>query len=334
MHIRLSDPIVGRIAVTDGISEEALLMLRDAGHEIELKHFETSELNEGILSDFDAVVVRSATMMTGDVIRASVSEEGGIKFIGRAGVGVDNIDVEVATELGVIVCNTPGSSTRSVVELTIGHLIASTRNIPRADRTLRNGEWAKATLKGTEIGGKRLGLIGFGKIARGVANIASGMGMEIHVYDPYVDADFIDSAVYTMHNDIDEIFRICTHISIHCNLSDETRHLVNSRRLSLMGGVGADGTECGNHLVSCARGGIIDETAAFDALHSGQLSSLALDVFETEPVDDCPLLHHENFHGTPHIAASTIEAQARISREITAQLLEFFEGERPSSALN
>jgi D-3-phosphoglycerate dehydrogenase len=322
---------MARIAVTDGMSDEAIKMLENEGHVVVLRHYDPDEISSGSLAEFDAVVIRSATKLPEEQISASVKQSGGIRFIGRAGVGVDNIDIEAATKNGIIVCNTPGASTRSVVEITIGHLIASTRNIVTADRTLRDGEWAKKRLRGTEIGGKSLGLIGFGRIARGVAQAASSFGMEIHAYDPFVD----DSAEgVTLHDSVDEIFRNCTHVSIHCNLTDETRNLVNAERISYMPGIGADGIDCGNHIVSCARGGIVDEEAALQALVSGQLRSLALDVFATEPLGQSALLDHDSFHGSPHIAASTMEAQARIGIEMASLLIEFFESGKTSTSLN
>jgi D-3-phosphoglycerate dehydrogenase len=322
---------MARIAVTDGMDVQAIEEIEGAGHVVVSRHFSNEELNGGVLKDFDAVVIRSATKITESVIRASHDSDGGIRFIGRAGVGVDNIDVDVASDMGIIVCNTPSASTRSVVELTIGHFIASTRMISKADRTLREGKWAKNELRGSEIGGKRMGLIGLGRIARGVAEIATSFGMEIHAFDPYVPK--VPNGI-TMHDDLDDVFRNCTHISIHCNLTNETRNLVDSNRISLMPGVGIDGTECGNHIVSCARGGIVDELAAFDALQSGHLTSLALDVYDSEPLGESPLLSVDGFHGSPHIAASTLEAQSRIGSEMASLIIEFFDAGETSTSIN
>ena len=324
---------VGRIAVTDGMADAAVSILESAGHEVVLGHYEVEELRTGALADFDAVVVRSATKMTSEAIEASC-DGGRLGFIGRAGVGVDNIDIMSATTNGVVVCNTPGASTKSVVELTIGHLIASTRFVARADRTLRSGDWAKKNLRGSELGGKRLGLIGFGRIARGVAELAHGFGMEVNAFDPYVSAGQTDELDCLMHDDVDSLFRACTHISIHCNLSEDTHHLVNRERLAMMPDIGADGTACGSHIVNCARGGIVDESAVLDALDSGVLSSAALDVFEVEPAIGNLLLQHERFHGSPHIGAATLEAQNRVGTEMAGLLVAFFNGERPKSAIN
>lgn len=324
---------VGRIAVTDGMADAAVSILESAGHEVVLGHYEVEELRTGALADFDAVVVRSATKMTSEAIEASCGG-GRLGFIGRAGVGVDNIDIMSATTNGVVVCNTPGASTKSVVELTIGHLIASTRFVARADRTLRSGDWAKKNLRGSELGGKRLGLIGFGRIARGVAELAHGFGMEVNAFDPYVSAEQTDELDCLMHDDVDSLFRACTHISIHCNLSEDTHHLVNRERLAMMPDIGADGTACGSHIVNCARGGIVDESAVLDALDSGVLSSAALDVFEVEPAIGNLLLQHERFHGSPHIGAATLEAQNRVGTEMAGLLVAFFNGERPKSTIN
>ena len=288
---------MGRVAVTDGMDEKAIKMITDQGHEVIVKHYTKEELLSGILVDFDAVVVRSATKLTKDVIGASAIDGKGLKFIGRAGVGVDNIDIDAATEKNIVVCNTPRASTKSVVEMTIAHLLASCRNIATADRKLRNGIWAKKELLGTELSGKSLGLIGYGRIAQGVGNIAKALGMDLHAYDPYVPKEIAKKNNCRLHNDVDSIFRMCTHVSIHCNLTEETYHLVNSSRINLMPGIGDDGIDCGNHLINCARGGIVDEVAALEALEIGQLSSLALDVFEKEPAIDNPLFNHENFHG-------------------------------------
>ncbi len=324
---------MGRIAVTDGMAPEAISMLENSGHQVVSHHYSAEELADGVLSEFDAVVVRSATKMTSEAINASC-RGGNLSFIGRAGVGVDNIDLDAATSNGVVVCNTPGASTKSVVELTIGHLLACARFIPKADRSLRRSEWAKKSLKGSELGGKRLGLIGYGRIAQGVGALAQSFGMEVHVYDPYVSQKLAMKLGCTLHSDVDSLFKQCTHISVHCNLTDETKHLVNLDRISMMPRIGADGTECGNHIVNCARGGIVHEESVLEALELGNLTSAALDVFEVEPAIGNPLLEHEGFHGSPHIGAATLEAQSRVGLEMVSNLLTHFDGKKPATALN
>jgi phosphoglycerate dehydrogenase-like enzyme len=222
-----------------------------------------------------------------------------------------------------------------VVELTIGHLLVSARHIATADRTLRLGEWAKKELRGSELAGKRLGFIGFGRIAQGVAKVARALGMKIHAYDPYLPIEVAVEARCILHDEIDDVFQACTHVTVHCNYSQETHHLVNAERIAMMPGIGADGIDCGNHLVNCARGGIVDEDAASAALESGALSTLALDVYESEPLDpDHRLLATATFHGTPHIGASTTEAQHRVGMRIAEQLIDFFSGKTPRHAIN
>jgi len=321
---------MARIAVTDGMAEEAVLMLQDAGHEVSMVDGAPDRILEGSLNGFDAVVIRSATKMNANAIAASNS----LRLIGRAGVGVDNIDTDAATEHEILVCNTPGSSTQSVVELTIGHLLASIRFIPTADRDLRSGEWTKSSLRGSELSGKRIGFIGFGRIAQGVGKVAKALGMELHAYDPYLPAEIADEQQCKLHDDVEDVFRKCTHIAVHCNLTDETHHLVNSHTLSLMPRVGADGIECGTHLVSCARGGIVNEDEVLKALGDGTLSSCALDVFENEPETSHQIIQHPNFHGTPHIGAATHEAQARIGIEMANLIIAFFNGDTPKSVVN
>ena len=321
-----------RVAVTDGMAKEAVKKLEHAGCDVIQGFIEHDDLVNGALGKFDAVIVRSATKISEEMMQASLPR---LKVIARAGVGVDNIDVDAASRLGLPVVNAPRASTQSVVELTIGHLLGSLRFIPRADRSLRSGQWAKKELKGTELFGKRLGLIGFGRIAQGVAKVAQAFGMEIHSYDPYLPLSVAKKVGVTMHKNVDNLFKACTHISVHCNLTDETHHLINQKRINMMPGVDPFNLKCGNHIVNCARGGIVDEDAALVALNSGQLTSLALDVFEHEPVDPAsPLLEHMNFHGTPHIGAATIEAQHRVGLDIAEAVLTVLHGGIADTTVN
>lgn len=321
-----------RVAVTDGMAEEAVKRLENAGCEVFQEFIEHQQLVQGALAEFDAIIVRSATKITEEMLAVSQPR---LKVVARAGVGVDNIDIDAASKIGVPVVNAPRASTQSVVELTVGHLLSSLRFIPRADRSLRSGDWAKKELKGTELYGKRLGLIGFGRIAQGVAAVARAFGMEVHSYDPYLPLSIAKKAGVTMHKNIDNLFKLCTHISVHCNLTEETHHLINQKRIKMMPGVDPFNLACGNHIVNCARGGIVDEDAALEALESGQLSSLALDVFEHEPVDpSSPLLQHQNFHGTPHIGAATIEAQRRVGLDIVDAVLTVLDGGMAETTVN
>ena len=323
---------MARIVVTDGMSDDAVSLLERNGHEVTLKSFTKQELLDGCLSEFDAIIVRSATKLTADVIKSSGDR---LRVVGRAGVGVDNIDLDVASKSGIVVVNAPLASTQSVVELTISHLLASIRHLPKSDRSLRSGKWEKKQMIGTELSGKSLGLIGFGRIAQGVGMVAQSMGMEIHAYDPYLPPKVAKNQNTRLHKDIDSLFRTCTHISVHCNLTDETYHLVNYERMKLMPGKSRLGLKCGNHIVNCARGGIIDEKGLLNALDEEIITSAALDVFEQEPVDSSnKLISHPNFHGTPHIGAATIEAQRRVGIDIANNVMDALNGKNVKSTVN
>ena len=323
---------MARIAVTDGMAPAAVELLEKAGHEVINKPIDLPDLLAGELSNFDAIIVRSATKIPAEVISATGER---LKVIGRAGVGVDNIDIKAAAAAGIPVVNAPRASTQSVVELTIGHLLASLRHLPKANKGMREGKWEKKIMGGTELSGKCLGLIGFGRIAQGVGAVAQAMGMEVHAFDPFLPAKIAKSQNTTLHKSVDTLFKQCTHISIHCNLTDETHHLVNKDRMAMMPGKSRDGIKCGNHVVNCARGGIIDETALLQALEQGVISSVALDVFESEPVaPNYALIQHDNFHGTPHIGAATLEAQARVGRDIANAIMTVLSGAECETTVN
>ncbi|MGB0700554.1 MAG: hydroxyacid dehydrogenase [Candidatus Poseidoniaceae archaeon] len=322
---------MARIAVTDGLSNEAKTLLEKQGHEVVVKFYSESELEKGVLNDFEAVIVRSATKITDLVVKSSPN----LKVIARAGVGVDNIDLAAAGLANIPVVNAPRASTQSVVELTIGHLLSSVRHVAKSDRSMREGKWEKKQFKGSELSGKNLGLVGFGRIAQGVGSIAQSLGMNVHAYDPYLPPKIAKNQNTRLHRSVDTLFSNCTHISIHCNLTEETHHLVNYNRISKMPGKSTDGIQCGNHLVNCARGGIVNESDVLKALNDGILASAALDVFEEEPVPEgYELCQHPNFHSTPHIGASTVEAQKRVGLDIARNVMSILSNKKCDFIVN
>lgn len=327
-----------KVLVTDGLAASALSRLRAAGCVVTEKFLSKDEIRSGGLQGFDVVVIRSATSLSGEDLIHNPS----VKAVLRAGVGVDNIDVQQATALGMLVMNTPTAATQSVVELALGHFLVGARRLVAADRHLQNGLWAKSHLgNGTELAGKRVGFVGFGRIGRALARVLRAMGCEIHAYDPFLLGSAVSSASskkneeVTLHEDCNALFACCTHISVHCNLSDATRRSIGKKQLDLMPGVAPDGTKCGNHLVNCARGGIIDEEAALEALKLGKLATLALDVFEQEPFSSeyaQRLAQAPGCIATPHVGASTIEAQARVGADAAEAILQWIATGRPNPA--
>ena len=300
-----------KILASDGLDQSAVKALEEAGFETVLEHYGPDELPEKI-GAFDALVVRSATKVRKPLIDQAVSS-GRLKLIIRAGVGVDNIDVDYACEKGLTVKNTPNASSASVAELAVGHMFAAARHIHIANVTMRNGEWNKKQYKGIELSGKTLGLIGMGRIARETALRAQALGMQV---------------IYTNrsgHKPEYEPFRHCTldallaesdFISLHLPKPQGEGYLIGERELSLM--------KDGAVLINTARGGLVDEDALCDALDSGKLSAAAVDVFAEEPANNRRLTSHPKVSVTPHIGASTKEAQLRIGREIVDIIKEFF----------
>jgi D-3-phosphoglycerate dehydrogenase len=252
------------------------------------------------------MVVRSATKVTDKVIDAMDT----MKFIVRGGVGLDNIDREAAKKKGIEVTNTPEASSISVAELSIGHMLSLCRHIPRGTSGLKGGKWEKKQLKGCEVFGKTLGLIGMGRIATEVARRASGLGMSVIAYDPYVKSvEGVDVKLVGL----DELLGQADFISLHLPRTDETAHMLGKDQFAKM--------KDGVRLVNCARGGIIDEDALFDALQSGKVAGAAIDVFEKEPATDNKLFTLDNVIGTPHIGASTREGQGRVGSSVAEKIV-------------
>lgn len=299
-----------RLHINDPIDKDAYKMLEDSGKfEITMEYLEKEKLLEAI-PEIEVLLVRSATKVTKEIIETGKN----LKIIARAGTGLDNIDVEAAKEKGIKVLNTPGANSISVAELTIGLMIAASRFIPQGTQSLKEGKWEKKRFKGFELYEKRLGIIGYGKIGREVAKRAKAFDMKIYVYD-VVKPENLEGFVEFV--EFEQLIKSSDYITLHVPFSEKTKHMINKNAFDLM--------KDGAILINAARGGVVDEEALYSALISGKLRAAALDVFEVEPpVDDLrkKLLSLENVIATPHIGASTEEAQKRVGIEIAKKIIE------------
>ena len=308
-----------KILVTDKISEEAIEKLRGK-HEVYFKELRGEELAREI-EEYDALMVRSATKVTKEIIENAKK----LKVIGRAGIGVDNIDVEAASNKGIIVVNSPTGTTRSVAELAVAFMFALARKICYGDAKMRKGIWAKKEMEGIELQGKIIGLIGSGNIAQEVAKIANALGMNVIVYSPNCSEEKAKKMGAKLKR-IEEIFRESDFVSIHTPKTKETYHMVNEKLLSLM--------KKSAYLINCSRGGVVDEEALYKMLKEKRIAGAAIDVYEKEPPEASPLFELENAIFTPHIGASTVEGQIRAGIICAEQILKVLDGEEPDYWVN
>jgi D-3-phosphoglycerate dehydrogenase len=298
-----------RVLVGDRVDASALEAVRAAGHEVvEKVGLQGAELAEA-LRGFDALLVRSATRVTGEVLRAAPT----LRVVVRAGTGLDNVDVEAARERGVAVHNTPAANSVSVAELVLGLLLAFERHVVDAATLLRQGRWEKTRLQGHEIAGRRLGLVGFGRVAREVALRARAFQMQVWAHDPLISSWPADFA-WVKGVELGELLAASDVVSLHVPLDERTRGLIGSEELARM--------KLDAVLINGARGGVVDEAALLEALQARQLRGAILDVFETEPPGESPLLGLPNVLATPHLGASTAEAQKRAGADAARILIE------------
>jgi D-3-phosphoglycerate dehydrogenase / 2-oxoglutarate reductase len=276
----------------------------------------------GTIGEYDGMIIRSATRVTAEVIDRADN----LKAIGRAGIGVDNIDIEAATKRGVIVANAPESNTVAAAEHTLGLMLASARRIPAADSSLRDGEWKRGAFKGVEVSGKTLGLIGLGHVGAIVARGAHGMGMRVLAYDPYVSEDRMRQVNVERAETTDEVFEQSDFVSLHVPRTPQTLGLVNEASLAKM--------KPSAYIINVARGGIVDETALYNALKEGTIAGAALDVFAEEPTTQSPIFTLPNVVVTPHLGASTAEAQDRAGITAAEQVATALRGAVPLHAIN
>lgn len=319
-----------RILVSDPLEKTGLAMLRDAGHEIvELPAEEKDRLPE-MVGDFDALVVRSGTTVTRELLRAGKDggpdgDGGRLRVVGRAGIGVDNVDTRAATELGILVVNAPTANLISACEHTFALLLALARNVAAADADVKSEKWNRKKFVGTELQGKTLGVIGFGRIGQAVAARARAFDMEIVAHDPFLDDEMVRRAEARPAS-LEELVAEADVITLHVPLTDDTRGLLSAELLHA--------TKKGAILINCARGGVMDEDAVLELLESGHLAGAGLDVFAEEPPTDWALATHPRVVATPHLGAQTREAQVRISTQTAKMVLAALDGSLSVTAVN
>ena len=301
-----------KVLISDPIAEDGIKILKDAGLEVEVKTgLSREDLIAELQKDVEAIIIRSATKMTADVIEAAPR----LRLIARAGTGLDNVDIEAANRRGIVVMNCPGGNTVSAAEHTIAMMMALARNIPQATASMKAGKWEKKKFMGREITRKTLGIIGLGRIGSVVAERAKGLKMRVIAYDPYVNPEQAAKMGIEIM-ELDELLPQADFITIHVPLTKETRGFINKEKFDRM--------KDGVMFIHCARGGIVNENDLYEAMLSGKVAGAALDVFEQEPPPpDYPLLKLENFICTPHLGASTVEAQKNVALAVASQVVDF-----------
>lgn len=294
-----------KILVSDPLSEEGLKILKDVKEfQVDVKTDLKPEQLKEIIKDYEALIVRSATKVTKDIIAAADK----LKVIGRAGVGLDNVDLEAATQKGIIVMNTPGGNTISTAEHTMSMILALSRNIPQAAASTKKGEWKRSKFMGVELYGKALGVVGLGRIGKEVAKRALSFGMKILAYDPFLSREVAENLGVEVV-ELKDLFERADYITVHVPLTDETKYMISSGQFAIM--------KKGVRIINCARGGIIDEMALINAIKEGKVAGAAMDVFEKEPLPpDYALINSDNVITTPHLGASTEEAQVNVAIEV------------------
>ncbi len=310
-----------RVLLADPIEESGWRMFEEAGAEVHQLTDEERERLGDMLADFDALVVRSRTKVTADLLQAG----GRLRVVGRAGIGVDNVDIRAATEAGILVVNAPTANMISATEHTFALMLAMARNVAAANSSVKNEEWRRKDFLGTELQGKTLGVVGFGRIGQAVAARARAFDMQILAYDPFLDSAVARSLDVELL-ELDELLPRADFVTLHTPLTDETRNLIDADRVAQM--------KPGARLVNCGRGGVVDEAALLAALEDGRLAGVALDVFGQEPPTDWALAQHPGAVVTPHIGAQTREAQERVATDTVKMVLGALDGSLAVTAVN
>lgn len=311
-----------KILISDKLAEDGINFLNEQeGIQIHIQTGLSEQALCEMIPEYDALLIRSDTQVTAKVLQAAKK----LKVVGRAGIGVDNVDLQAAMEQGVIVMNTPDANATTTAELAIAHMFSLSRNLPTANQSVREGKWERSKLMGAEVAHKTLAILGFGTIGRIVAQRGNGLGMRVLAYDPFVAPEVFDKYGAEMV-DLETLIRQADYLTLHCPLLEKTRHIIGTEQLGWM--------KKSARLINCARGGLVDEVALYQALVQGRIAGAALDVYEQEPPKDSPLLALNNVVFTPHLGASTKEAQVAVSVEIARQVVKYLQTGEAVNALN
>jgi D-3-phosphoglycerate dehydrogenase len=310
-----------KVLISDNLSPVGVEILKKAGLEVDARSKTSAEEIDKIISDYDALIIRSATKVTKELLDKAMK----LRVVGRAGSGLDNVDIPAATKKGVVVMNTPGGNTVTTAEHTIGMLFACARMIPQAYASLKAGKWEKKKFEGVELYDKTLGVIGLGAIGGTVANRAVGLGMRVLAYDPFISTEKAKSLGIELA-DLPMIYKRSDFITVHTPKTKETANLINKDTIALM--------KDGVRIINCARGGIVNEHDLYEALKSGKVAGAAFDVFEKEPPENHPLLTLDNFIASPHLGASTREAQENVAVAVAEQIVDYLIAGTVRNAVN
>ncbi len=310
-----------KVLIADKSAQEGIDKLKEAGFEVVVKTGQSEADLIASIGEYDAMMVRSETKVTSAIIDVAKK----MKIIGRAGVGVDNIDVPAATKKGIVVVNSPEGNTIAAAEHTLAMIMALSRNIPQAVASLKGNKWERGKFMGSELYNKTLGIIGIGKIGTRVATYAQSLGMQVICSDPFVTEEYTKKIGVTLKS-FDDVLKMSDYITFHIPKTKETAHVINKEKIAMM--------KNGVKLINVARGGIIDENDLKEALISKKVAGAALDVFEVEPADKNPLLELDNVIATPHLGASTVEAQVNVAVDVAGQIIEVLNGLPARAAVN
>lgn len=313
-----------KVLISDELSEAAVQIFRDRGIDVDFQPQlgkDPAKLKE-IIGNYDGLAIRSATKATAEILEAASN----LKVIGRAGIGVDNIDIAAASAKGIVVMNTPFGNSITTAEHAIAMMFAVARQIPAADASTQAGKWEKSRFLGVELTGKTLGLIGCGNIGSVVASRAIGLRMKVAAYDPFLSAERAQEIGVEKIEDVEDLLKRADIVTLHVPKTEKTANILNAKRVAMM--------KPGARLINCARGGLVDEAAVAEALKSGALAGAGFDVFEKEPAKENPLFGCPNFVATPHLGAATSEAQENVALQVAEQMSDYLMQGAISNAIN